>query len=261
MTSESCCKYCRINLNEASIIPCVGNLICSKCLHSKDANEELERNSTLTSSFSTLDHRNVPHSNNHNLNNHNGGKNTKSFDTIRSTNSTLNRRDSGNHQNTNRVIEAINQAAEEKIREIEIIRQKLIDQVKMDARLEASGVMTPAFTNIYDSVQIPNPDIISAVSTLVRPTKGPENSAIRFNPAKEPFKAVELGCIEYDDELFKIEARNKIALLNNDFQYKIIDLSPLIKPVTINKRIQLLAPDKVLLIHEKAVGRVNDQFL
>ena len=58
---EGCCKSCRTRLNGASIIPCGGILICSKCLHSKDANETEEQNTVLNGSFScssTVDRKN-----------------------------------------------------------------------------------------------------------------------------------------------------------------------------------------------------------
>ena len=111
--------------------------------------------------------------------------------------------------------------------------------------------------NIYDTVSHHfNQDSTgskSANGTLTRQA----SVGIRFSPAKEMFKVSELGAIEYDDALYRIDARTKLSLLNNDFQYKVVDLSRFIQPVTINKQIQLLAPDKILLIHEKAIGRVR----
>lgn len=206
--------------------------------------------------------------------------------------------------NTSRVIEAINRAAEEKIREIEDVRLKLIEQIRLDreellanenqkmfgrnshhnhsqqqqqSSQENRPPLTintiPSFVSIYDTVsQVPAevapPSVASPIHKTDAAPATTENElvgtidtsgsvGIRFNPTNERFKVSELGALEYDDAVYRLEARNKLSLLNNDFQYKLIDVSQLIQPVTISKRIELLAPDKVLLIHEKAVGRVN----
>ena len=265
------CKRCSIILNEASIIPCDGsNPITSKCLmlnvsnEKEDQQQSFRADETKTLKQDERFNENICMKKTNNENNKNTDYSSFSSSiisfTLKPTSFNSDNYTTQIEIQTNKIIEQIKRTADLKINEIESIKHKLIDQIKMDKRDLLRSTSSRSRSRTEDVVDNDIYECLhDSVSNLgMKPPQ--ELVGIRFNPTEEKLRITELGNIQYNEN-FKIDTLYKLTMLNNDFQYKFINLSHYITPITTFKNIQLLESDKVLLIHEKELGRVRITYL